>query len=168
VPLGDQHATRHNPGTYFHSIIVSSDCAKNVVNLSNQTSDLRSIDTTANFNLIPPNNRDDGHAAPCVNGQPGGLVSAEAIQKKWVPVITASPAFQKDGLLIIHFDESSYATVTAPSATEGNLIFAGATCCSRPPGPNLRSFPQTSSLTYKGVTMNRPSSATAAIRPARS
>jgi hypothetical protein len=154
VPLGDQHATGHNPGTYFHSIIVSSDCAKNVVNLSNQTSDLKSIDTTTNLNLITPNTRDDGHAAPCVNGQPGGLVSADAIQK--------------DGLLIIHFDESSYATVTAPSATEGNLIFAGATCCSRPPGPNLRSFPQTSSLTYKGVTMNRPSSATAAIRPARS
>ncbi len=69
-------------------------------------------------------------------------------------MITASPAFQKDGLLIINFDESRYATVSTPSATEEDLIFAGTTCCSQQPGPNLAPFPQTSSLTYKGMTIN--------------
>ncbi|WP_244174063.1 alkaline phosphatase family protein, partial [Paraburkholderia ginsengiterrae] len=107
----------------------------------------------ANFNLITPNLCDDGHDSPCVNGQPGGLTSANTFLQKWVPIITASPAFQQDGLLIINFDESSYATVTQ-SASGEDLIFAGATCCSQQPGPNLPAFPQTSSLTYKGMTIN--------------
>ncbi|MFM0244435.1 alkaline phosphatase family protein [Paraburkholderia sediminicola] len=153
VPLGDQYATRHNPFMYFHSIIDSPNCGQNVVNLNKLTTDLQSISTTANFNLITPNLCDDGHDSPCVNGQPGGLVSANTFLQKWVPIITASPAFQQDGLLIINFDESSYATVTQ-SASGESLIFAGATCCSQQPGPNLAAFPQTSSLAYKGLTIN--------------
>ncbi|MFM0647930.1 alkaline phosphatase family protein [Paraburkholderia bryophila] len=153
VPLGDQYATRHNPFMYFHSIIDSSDCGQNVVNLNKLTTDLQSISTTANFNLITPSLCDDGHDSPCVNGQPGGLTSANTFLQKWVPIITASPAFQQDGLLIINFDESSYATVTQTASSE-DLIFSGATCCSQQPGPNLAPFPQTSSLTYKGLTIN--------------
>ncbi|MFM0213347.1 alkaline phosphatase family protein [Paraburkholderia sediminicola] len=153
VPLGDQYATRHNPFMYFHSIIDSPNCGQNVVNLNKLTTDLQSISTTANFNLITPSLCDDGHDSPCVNGQPGGLVSANTFLQKWVPIITASPAFQQDGLLIINFDESSYATVTQ-SASGEDLIFAGATCCSQQPGPNLAAFPQTSSLAYKGLTIN--------------
>jgi phosphatidylinositol-3-phosphatase len=154
VPLGDQYATRHNPFMYFHSIIDSSDCGQNVVNLNKLTTDLQSISTTANFNLITPNLCDDGHDSPCVNGQPGGLVSANTFLQKWVPIITASPAFQQDGLLIINFDESSYASVTQPSAGQTQLTFAGTTCCSQQPGPNLPVFPATSSLSYKGATIN--------------
>ncbi|MFL9889258.1 alkaline phosphatase family protein, partial [Paraburkholderia agricolaris] len=153
VPLGDQYATRHNPFMYFHSIIDSPGCGQNVVNLNRLTTDLQSISTTANFNLITPNLCDDGHDSPCVNGQPGGLTSANTFLQKWVPIITASPAFQKDGLLIINFDESSYATITQ-SASGEDLIFAGSTCCSQQPGPNLPAFPQTSSLSYKGLTIN--------------
>jgi hypothetical protein len=153
VPLGDQYATRHNPFMYFHSIIDSPNCGQNVVNLNKLATDLQSISTTANFNLITPSLCDDGHDSPCVNGQPGGLVSANTFLQKWVPIITASPAFQQDGLLIINFDESSYTTVTQ-SASGEDLIFAGATCCSQQPGPNLAAFPQTSSLAYKGLTIN--------------
>jgi len=61
VPQGDQYATRHNPFMYFHSIIDSPDCGQNVVNLNRLTTDLQSISTTANFNLITPNLCDDGH-----------------------------------------------------------------------------------------------------------
>ncbi|KWF64523.1 alkaline phosphatase family protein [Burkholderia pseudomultivorans] len=153
VPAGDQYATRHNPFVYFHSIIDSPDCAKNVVALSTLENDLKSVDTTANFNLITPNLCHDGHDAPCVNGEPGGLTSADAFLKKWVPLITASPAFQKDGLLIVNFDESSYASITQPSPGVTAFTFAGATCCSEQPGPNLAPFPQTSSLNYKGATI---------------
>ena len=153
VPLGDQYATRHNPFMYFHSIIDSADCTQNVVNLNKLTTDLQAVSTTANFNLITPNLCDDGHDAPCVNGQPGGLTSANTFLQKWVPIITASPAFKQDGLLIINFDESSYATVTQTSTSE-DLTFTGATCCSQQPGPNLAAFPQTSSLSYKGLTIN--------------
>ncbi|HEF4769589.1 alkaline phosphatase family protein [Burkholderia multivorans] len=154
VPAGDQYATRHNPFVYFHSIIDSPDCARNVVNLNNLANDLKSISTTANFNLITPNLCNDGHDAPCVNGQPGGLTSADAFLKKWVPLITSSPAFQQDGLLIINFDESSYASVAQPSPGVTDLTFSGTTCCSQQPGPNLPAFPQTSSLSYKGATIN--------------
>jgi phosphatidylinositol-3-phosphatase len=153
VPLGDQYATRHNPFMYFHSIIDSPGCGENVVNLTKLTTDLQSISTTANFNLITPNLCDDGHDAPCVNKQPGGLTSANTFLQKWVPIITASPAFQQDGLLIINFDESSYATVSASGSGE-TLTFAGNTCCSQQPGPNLAAFPQSSSVAYNGVTID--------------
>ena len=149
VPLGDQYATRHNPFMYFHSIIDSPDCLTNVVNLNNLQNDLQSISTTANFNFITPSLCDDGHDSPCVNGQPGGLTSANAFLEKWVPIITSSAAFKQDGLLIINFDESSYATqslntsATPPTLT---LTYTGGTCCSEQPGPNLAAFPQ--SQTY--------------------
>ncbi|QBQ97231.1 alkaline phosphatase family protein [Paraburkholderia pallida] len=145
VPEGDQYATRHNPFMYFHSIIDSSDCGTNVVNLNRLQNDLQLISTTANFNFITPNLCDDGHDSPCVNGQPGGLTSANAFLEKWVPIITASPAFKQDGLLIINFDESSYASQTLNTSTKPatlTLTYAGGTCCSEQPGPNLAAFPQ--------------------------
>ncbi|WP_179405020.1 alkaline phosphatase family protein [Burkholderia guangdongensis] len=152
VPQGDQYATRHDPFMYFHSIIDSPDCGQNVVNLNRLQTDLQSVATTANFNLITPNLCNDGHDAPCANGQPGGLTSANAFLQKWVPIITSSPAFQQDGLLIINFDESSYASVTA-GAGGTTLAFTGTSCCSQQPGPNLAPFPQSSSLPYKGTTI---------------
>jgi phospholipase C len=105
VPLGDQYASRHNPFVYFHSIIDSSDGDENVVNLNQLATDLKNEHTTPNFVFITPNLCDDGHDGPCVNGQPGGLVSADAFLQKWVPLIMASDAYKKDGLLIINFDE---------------------------------------------------------------
>lgn len=147
VPLGDQYATRHDPFMYFHSIIDSPDCQTNVVNLSHLQTDLQSVATTANFNFITPNLCDDGHDSPCVNGQPGGLTSANAFLEKWVPIITSSPAFKNDGLLIINFDESSYATETPNLTTSPptlTLTYSGSTCCSEQPGPNLAAFPQSS------------------------
>jgi hypothetical protein len=41
-----------------------------------------------------------------VNGEPGGLISADQFLQTWVPQITSSPAFQQDVLLIITFDEA--------------------------------------------------------------
>jgi phosphatidylinositol-3-phosphatase len=145
VPLGDQYATRHDPFMYFHSIIDSPNCQTNVVNLTHLQTDLQSVATTANFNFITPNLCDDGHDSPCVNGQPGGLTSANAFLEKWVPIITSSPAFKNDGLLIINFDESSYATETPNLTTSPptlTLTYSGNTCCSEQPGPNLAAFPQ--------------------------
>nr|WP_315597988.1 alkaline phosphatase family protein [uncultured Cupriavidus sp.] len=150
----DQYATRHNPFMYFHSIIDSPDCATNVVNLNKLTDDLKSIDTTSNFTFITPNLCNDGHdggSSTCVNGDPGGLVSADAFLQKWVPLIMASPAYQKDGLLIINFDESSYATQALDSSTVPptlTMTFSGNTCCNQQAGPNVpaSSFPVTQSF----------------------
>ncbi|WP_233843765.1 alkaline phosphatase family protein [Dyella sp. 2HG41-7] len=107
----DQYATKHNPFVYFHSIIDSkSSCNSHVVNLDHLANDLAHISTTANFVYITPNLCHDGHDAPCKNGEQGGLISADAFLRAWVPRIVDSPAFKQDGLLIITFDEGNDGT----------------------------------------------------------
>jgi phosphatidylinositol-3-phosphatase len=107
----DQYATWHDPFVYFHSIIDDpAHCAQHVVNLDHLAQDLRSVDTTPNFIFITPNRCHDGHDAPCKSGEPGGLISADAFLRRWVPRIVAAPAFRQDGLLVITFDEGADAT----------------------------------------------------------
>ncbi len=106
--VGDQYATKHNPFVYFHRIIDdAARCDRHVVNLKQLTADLTSADTTPNFVFITPGLCHDGHDSPCVNGEPGGLVSADAFLQQWVPQILDSAAFKQDGLLIVTFDESN-------------------------------------------------------------
>jgi len=151
VPLGDQYATRHDPFMYFHSIIDSPSCNTDVVNPNQLTQDLQSLPSTPDFVFITPNLCDDGHDSPCVTGQPGGLVSADAFLQKWIPIIQASSAYQHDGLIVINFDEGGY--TVAESATGVTITFQGQYCCSEQPGPNLAPFPQsTTAGPYTVVT----------------
>jgi phosphatidylinositol-3-phosphatase len=120
---GDQYATRHDPFVYFHSIIDSPACTKNVVGLDRLETDLASAASTPNLVYISPNLCHDGHDAPCVDGQPGGLASADTWLKEWVPKILASPAYKQSGLLIITFDEAELDDSSA--------------CCATPPSPNV-------------------------------
>jgi hypothetical protein len=122
--VGDQYAARHNPFVYFAGITGSADCARNVVDLGALTSDLAATASTPNFSMITPNLCHDGHDSPCVDGEPGGLASADAWLKQWVPRITSSPAFRKDGVLVITFDESD-----SPQSDSS-------ACCGEGPGPN--------------------------------
>ncbi len=102
----DQYADKHNPFIYFHSIIDDEQrCEQHVVNLDALAGDLQKIETTPNYVYITPNLCNDGHDAPCRNGAPGGLVSADAFLRQWVPRILDSAAFKQDGLLVITFDE---------------------------------------------------------------
>ncbi len=103
---GDMYATRHNPFVYFHSIIDTPECKANVVDLKKLDPDLASADSTPNLVYITPNLCHDGHDTPCVDGQPGGLVSADKFLSTWVPKILASPAYKADGLLVITLDEA--------------------------------------------------------------
>ena len=120
--VGDMYAAKHNPFVYFHAIIDSASCDRNVVPLTELEAALRSASRTPNFSFISPSLCHDGHDRPCKNGEPGGLVSANEFLKHWVPLITASPAFRADGLLIITFDEALSIDATA--------------CCNEPSGPN--------------------------------
>ena len=119
----DQYATRHNPFVYFHSIIDDTTlCDTHVVGLDMLTNDLASAADTPNYVFITPDLCNDGHDAPCANGQPGGLAQADGFLRKWVPMITNSPAFkQQNGLLIITFDESETSDASS--------------CCGEIPGP---------------------------------
>ncbi|MDN4644889.1 alkaline phosphatase family protein [Arthrobacter sp. PsM3] len=121
---GDQYAARHNPFVYFAGITGSPDCARNDVDLSALKTDLASTATTSNLSMITPNLCHDGHDSPCVDGQPGGLPSADEWLQQWVPAITSSPAFKQDGILVITFDESD-----GPQSD-------AAACCGEGPGPN--------------------------------
>jgi phospholipase C len=103
----DKYAAKHNPFVYFHSILDDqSRCDSHVVNLDKLPADLRSADTTPNYSFITPNLCNDGHDTQCIDGKLGGYPAIDAFLQKWVPLITDSPAYKKDGLLIITFDES--------------------------------------------------------------
>jgi hypothetical protein len=130
---GDGYVSRHDPFVYFHSIIDNQAyCNAHVVGLGTPTgttglaSDLGQVGTTPNFSFIVPNLCDDGHDFPCTN-QPSGSSALAVIVTflaRWVPLITASPAFQQDGLLVVTFDESD-----GPQSDSS-------ACCNEPIGPN--------------------------------
>jgi phospholipase C len=140
---GDGYATRHDPFVYFHSIIDNTAlCDARVVPLGSTTgalpsgvpagttglaSDLAKVSTTPNLSFITPNLCNDGHDAPCTNqsGAPTAGANIDAFLSTWVPKITHSPAFLKNGLLIITFDE---ADVIGPDAD-------ATACCNEQPGP---------------------------------
>jgi hypothetical protein len=118
----DMYATRHDPFVYFHGIIDNATlCNSHVVNLSLLPQDLSRAARTADFTFITPDLCNDGHDAPCADGEPGGLAQADSFLKTWVPKITASQGFREDGLLIVTFDEA------APSDASS--------CCGEIPGP---------------------------------
>jgi phosphatidylinositol-3-phosphatase len=123
----DQYAARHNPFVYFHAIIDTPQCDRSVVPLERLRKDLITVRSTANFNFITPNLCHDGHDTTCANGEPGGLVSADEFLRLWVPRITKSPAYKRDGLLIISFDEAVSGPGGGADATA---------CCNEPQFPN--------------------------------
>jgi hypothetical protein len=127
--VGDQYAARHNPFVYFHSIIDGPACVAGDVPLTQLPTDLKHYDTTPNYVFITPNLCHDGHDTGCVDGEPGGLVSADAFLQQWVPLIMSSPAYQRDGLLLILFDEAEF-SATSPSTSDSSA------CCNELPGPN--------------------------------
>ena len=119
-----QYAVRHNPFVYFHSIIDTPRCAERDLPLTRLPSDLATVASTANLTTITPDLCSDAHDSPCADGRPGGLVSADAFLQTWVPKILASPAYRRDGVLIVTFDESD-----SPQSDSG-------ACCGEGPGPN--------------------------------
>jgi hypothetical protein len=120
--LGDQYATRHNPFIYFHSLLDSGDCLAHDVDLSQLQTDLASAAATPNYVFITPNLCEDGHDAPCIDGRPGGLATADQFLQTWVPRILGSPAWGEGSLLIVLFDEAKSGDATA--------------CCNEMPGLN--------------------------------
>ena len=139
---GDGYATRHDPFVYFHSVIDDQQyCDAHVVALGGPNgempaaalrgetglaSDLRSAAKTPNFSFITPNLCEDGHDYPCKNEPSGAsaLADIDRFLETWVPKIISSPAFKKNGLLMITFDES-----------DGPQADASA-CCDETPGPD--------------------------------
>jgi phosphatidylinositol-3-phosphatase len=120
-PAPGGYATRNNPFVYFHSLLDLGDCALNDVPLTQLSADLGKIESTPNYALISPNLCNAGVAGQCTPGAPEGAASADAFLAQWVPTILASPAYKKDGLLIVTFGEVNPADpATAPAAPVAN------------------------------------------------
>lgn len=118
----DQYAARHNPFVYFHSVLDDGSCARNVVPLGQLAKDLKSASTTPRLAFITPDLCSDGHDQPCVDGRPGGLASIDAFLKVWVPKLLSSPAFAKDGLVIITADEAENNDATSCCGTRTGSV----------------------------------------------
>lgn len=102
-----EYATRHDPFVYFRSITSRPRyCARHVVKLRRLRTDLASARATPHLAYITPDLCNDGHDSPCADGRPGGLVTVNTWMKRWIPRILGSPAFQRNGLLVITADES--------------------------------------------------------------
>ncbi len=157
--VGDQYASRHDPFVYFHAIIDTPSCVQHVVNLRALGPDLKSIATTPNYVFITPNlchdGHDGGHGNSCVDGEPGGLASADRFLGTLVPQILSSPAFRRDGLLIITFDESDVEDQYQPSSNAISVTGGDATaCCNEQPGPNIPAYRSAAGIA--STTINGP------------
>lgn len=153
----DQYTSKHNPFVYFHSLLDSGACKNNVGALGTPAHSplitaLQSVATTPNYTWITPNLCNDGHDTPCKSPHsPVGVHVYEpedAFLKTWVPIIVRSPAFQKDGLLIITFDEASLSGMSPNGVFVG---YDGSGCCDEPSGPNtsVPGIPPLSSQQYR-------------------
>src|SRR6266536_724257 len=90
------YVKRHNPLAYFSDVANSSE-KFNLVPFTKFATD-RANNTLPNFSFIVPNLLHDGHD--------GSLSTADSWLKTNIAPLIASATFQKDGLLIIVFDES--------------------------------------------------------------
>ncbi len=91
------YVKRHNPFSYFTDVANSGTEKYNLVPFSQFTSDLAN-NRLPEFSFIAPNVNDDAHN--------GTLQAADYWLKVNIAPLIASPVFQKDGILIIVFDES--------------------------------------------------------------
>jgi phosphatidylinositol-3-phosphatase len=91
------YVKRHNPFAYFSDVANSSSEKLNLVPFTRLTTDLTN-NTLPQFSFIVPNLQNDAHD--------GSLSTADAWLKKNINPLILSATFQKDGLLIIVFDES--------------------------------------------------------------
>jgi phosphatidylinositol-3-phosphatase len=109
-PKTDSYATRHDPFMYFESIIDNKKlCDSHVVSFKPLRHDLKKVATTPNYSWISPNTCNDGHDWPkCQDGSPGRLPRVNKFLKQWIPRIQASPAYRKNGLIIVTMDESGH------------------------------------------------------------
>jgi hypothetical protein len=117
TPALGGYSAKLNPFVFFHSLLDLGDCAANDVPLTELAKDLKKVDTTADFNYLAPNLCSSGFRGQCPEGAPEGAAAADAWLEQTVGGILASPAYKKDGLLIVSFGAADPAPPTDPAAT---------------------------------------------------
>jgi phosphoesterase family protein len=103
TPAPGAYTATLNPFVYFHSLLDLGDCASNDVPIDGLAKDLGKTEKTANFSYVAPSPCSAGFPGQCPEGTPDGAAAADAFLAKVVPEILASPAYKRDGLLIVSF-----------------------------------------------------------------
>ncbi|MGN6253688.1 MAG: alkaline phosphatase family protein, partial [Solirubrobacterales bacterium] len=116
TPTLGGYAPRLNPFVYFHSLLDLGDCATGDVPATELAKDLKTIGSTVNFSYLSPNLCNAGFLDQCPEGAPAGAAAADAYLAKVVPEILASPAYTRDGLLIVAFGAADPAPPAEPAA----------------------------------------------------
>ncbi len=94
---------RHNPLSFFSDVVNDNIQVRNLVPFTQFTIDLTN-NQLPDFSFIAPDIMDDAHN--------GTLAQADAWLKQNIAPLISSPAFQKNGLLLIVFDEAEDADKT--------------------------------------------------------
>jgi hypothetical protein len=115
APTPAGYSSLLNPFVFFHSLLDLGDCDENDVPIDGLAKDLAKADTTANFSYIAPSLCNAGFREKCPEGAPSGAAAADAFLAKVVPEILASPAYKKDGLLIVSFGAADPDPAAPPS-----------------------------------------------------
>jgi hypothetical protein len=101
-PLGG-YSARLNPFTHFHSLLDVGECSEGAVPITELKEDLKVEKKTANVSYISPDLCSAGVTGQCPEGAPTGPAAADAWLGEIVPEILESPAYKKDGMLIVSF-----------------------------------------------------------------
>jgi phosphatidylinositol-3-phosphatase len=99
-----RYAVRHNPLAYFTDVQNDTKQVQNLVPFSQFATDLNTANLP-NFSFIVPNLCNDAHDC--------SLATSDAWLKANIDPLIQSPQFQKDGLLIILFDEADTLDLTS-------------------------------------------------------
>jgi hypothetical protein len=97
------YSSQLNPFTHFHSLLDLGACSTDDVPITELKKDLKSEAKTPNFSYISPDLCSAGVTGQCPEGAPTGPAAADEWLAEVVPEIVESPAFKKDGLLIVSF-----------------------------------------------------------------
>jgi phosphatidylinositol-3-phosphatase len=125
APVNGYDAT-DNPFVFFHSLLDLGACQSNDLPYTRLAQSLTSARRTANLTLVAPDSCDSG-AGSCPAGQPTGLAAADAFLKRTVPLVLRSPAYRKDGALLIVFNAAPASAVPQPPASSNSLTTTSTT-----------------------------------------
>jgi outer membrane biosynthesis protein TonB len=118
VPVLGGYSSQLNPFANFHSLLDLGACSSNDEPITELKKDLKSEKNTANYSYISPDLCSAGVTGQCPEGVPAGAAAADAWLEETVPLIVESPAFKKDGLLIVTFNGVNPAEAGAPPPTK--------------------------------------------------
>lgn len=136
TPALGGYSSRLNPFVHFHSLVDLGDCTMNDVPLTELDKDLKKVETTANYSYVSPTPCNAGVVGQCPAGAPQGAAAADAFLAAVVPKILESPAYEKDGLLIVSFNQVSPPDPAAPAAAPNpEPLKVGTLLVSRYAGP---------------------------------